>query len=338
MEDTFALSAPLGIAELERAIGRLASSALGRWGLEGAALKMINHSENVTYLVTPADSAAPVILRVHREGYHTLNGIRSELAWMHALQSEAGVKTPQAIPGIDGEEVQVVSHPALSTPRNCVLFAFIEGEEPKLGNLTEPFRQLGEVTARTHVHSLGWKRPAFFERTIWDFEHSLGAKPNWGPWTDGPDLTHDRLRLLTRLVDTLRRRLERFGQGNERFGLIHADFRLANLLIHRGDVRVIDFDDCGFGWLLYDAGTAVSFFEHQPEVPELMAAWSEGYRRVRPLSGDEEHELMTFVLLRRMILFAWIGSHSETELARQEGPAYSAGTCELAERYLSRYA
>ncbi len=326
------------IAELEEAIGKLAQAALGRWGLEGASLKMINHSENVTYLATPPGGAKPTILRVNRESYHSLNGIKSELAWMHALQSEAGVKTPQAIAGRDGEEVQTVSHPALPTPRHCVLFAFIEGEEPKLGNLIEPFKQLGEVTARTHEHSLRYKRPPFFERTIWDFEHSLGATPNWGPWTDGPDLTPERLRLLTRLTETLRYRLGRLGQGKDRFGLIHADFRLANLLIHERDVRVIDFDDCGLGWFLYDAGTAVSFFEHQPEVPELLTAWSEGYRRIRPLSAGDEHELMTFVLLRRMILFAWIGSHHETELARAEGPAYSADTCELAERYLSRYA
>ena len=42
-------------------------------------------------------------------------------------------------------------------------------------------------------------------------------------------------------------------------GLIHADFSLANLLIHKGDLRVIDFDDCGLGWFLYDAVTSVFF-------------------------------------------------------------------------------
>ena len=44
------------------------------------------------------------------------------------------------------------------------------------------------------------------------------------------------------------------------------------------------------------------------------------------------------MILRRMILFAWMGSHSETDLAKQEGPAYADGTCEKAEKYHSRYA
>jgi Ser/Thr protein kinase RdoA (MazF antagonist) len=319
------MSEMLSHESLMRSIGLLAEAALPRWGLEGAALQMINHSENTTYRVTPADGGRPVILRVHRPGYHSVDGIRSELAWMRALQAEGGVPTPQAIPGADGQDVQTVSHPSLGTPRNCVLFEFIEGAEPQQDHdLIEPFKRLGEVTARTHLHSMRWKRPAFFERTVWDFEHSIGGTPA-------------RLPLLQRLVAAMEKRLARYGQGADRYGLIHADFRLANLLIHQGDIRVIDFDDCGLGWFLYDAGTAVSFFEHRPEVPGLIDAWAEGYRRVRPLSKEDEAELPTFVILRRMILFAWMGSHAETDLAKQEGPAYAEGTCEMAEKYLTKF-
>jgi Ser/Thr protein kinase RdoA (MazF antagonist) len=331
------MSGMLTTEQLLRVIDELAAASLPRWGLDGAALKLINHSENWTYLVTPKGAARPVILRVHREGYHSLDGIRSELAWMRALQAEAGVKTPQAIPGKDGNDIQTVSHPSLPTPRNCVLFEFIDGIEPPQDNLMAPFRQLGEVTARCHNHSEGWTRPAYFERLSWDFEHSLGETANWGRWQDGPDCTPDRARLLQRAVDIMEKRLARFGQARNRYGLIHADFRLANLLVHQGDVRVIDFDDCGLGWFLYDAATAVSFFEDRADVPELMEAWKEGYRRERVLSAEDEHEIWTFILLRRMTLFAWMGSHAETDLARTEGPGYSTGTCELAERYLRQY-
>jgi len=319
-------------------IDQLAASALPRWGLGGAELTLINHSENWTYRVLPEGAGRPVILRVHREAYHTTDGIRSELAWMRALQAEAGVKTPQAIAGLDGADIQFVAPPGLGVSRNCVLFELIDGVEPPPDQLLPAFRQLGEVTARCHNHSEGWGRPPWFGRLCWDFEHSFGANANWGPWRNGPDCTPERERLLQRTVDLMERRLQRFGRGTSRYGLIHADFRLANLLVHEGDVRVIDFDDCGFGWFLYDAATAVSFFEDRADVPELMEAWKDGYRRRRVLPDGDEHELWTFIMMRRMTLFAWMGSHSETELARTEGPGYSAGTCELAERYLSRYA
>src|SRR5215470_12252459 len=92
--------------QLLQAVGHVAEAALPRWGLAGATLKMINHSENTTYLVTPVNGVRSVILRVHREGYHSIDGIKSELAWMHALQADANVLTPQAIRGLDGEEIQ----------------------------------------------------------------------------------------------------------------------------------------------------------------------------------------------------------------------------------------
>lgn len=331
------MSGMLTTEQLLKAIDEVAAASLPRWGLDGAELTLINHSENWTYRVMPKNAARPVILRVHREGYHSVNGIRSELAWMRALQAEGSVKTPQAIPGKDGADIQSVAHPALSAPRHCVLFEFIDGIEPPQDNLMAPFRQLGEVTARCHNHSQNWQRPPYFERLAWDFEHSFGPNANWGSWRDGPDCTPDRTKLLQRAVDLMERRLAAFGQGAERYGLIHADFRLANLLLHDGDVRVIDFDDCGLGWFLYDAGTAVSFFEDRADVPDLMEAWKEGYRRVRTLPKEDEDELWTFILMRRMTLFAWMGSHAETDLARTEGPGYSTGTCELAERYLSQY-
>jgi len=110
--------------------------------------------------------------------------------------------------------------------------------------------------------------------------------------------------LLARTVDVIEYRLAHLGKALHRCGLIHADFRLANLLIHEGNVRVIDFDDCGLGWFLYDAASAVTFFEDRPEVPALLDAWLEGYRRVRPLAKEDETELWTLIMMRRLTVFA----------------------------------
>jgi Ser/Thr protein kinase RdoA (MazF antagonist) len=59
---------------------------------------------------------------------------------------------------------------------------------------------------------------------------------------------------------------------------------------------------------------------------------------VAPLSPEDEAEIPTFVMLRRLLLVAWIGSHSETELAQSMGDAYTEGSCTLAEHYLGRFA
>ena len=321
------------------AIRLAAAAALRRYDLPaGATVTLINHSENATYRIDDPAGGGKWALRVHREDYHTRRGIESELEWMRALRDDADVHTPVPIAGRDGEPIQAVADARLPRPRYCVLFEWIDGVEPdEDGDLLGPFEQLGEVTARTHRHSRGWTRPANFERLVWDFETTLGGKPNWGPWRAAPGLDENSIELFGRMGRAIARRLEGFGKDALRYGLIHADFRLANLMICEGDTRVIDFDDCGSGWYLYDLATALSFMEERPDVPDLVAAWLKGYRRVIPVSVDEEEEIPTFLMLRRMLILAWMGSHAETDLAKELGVPYTETSRGLAEEYLAKF-
>jgi Ser/Thr protein kinase RdoA (MazF antagonist) len=220
-----------------------------------------------------------------------------------------------------------------------VLFEWETGAEPAEDGpgLKSSFETLGAITARMHAHVRDWKRPAGFERLTWDFDTSLGPTPHWGAWRDGMGLTPELQDLFQRTVDLIERRLAAFGKGPERFGLIHCDMRLANLLLDGDTTKVIDFDDCGFSWLLYDCATTVSFFEHKPEVPDLLEAWVRGYRSVSPLPAEDEAEIPTFVMLRRLLLVAWIGSHAETDLAQSMGVDYTRQTAPLCEAYLAMF-
>jgi Ser/Thr protein kinase RdoA (MazF antagonist) len=243
------------------------------------------------------------------------------------------------VKGKDSELIQSVKHPLMAMPRNVVLSEWENGSEPGIGDedLAGPFEVLGEITARMHLHSRQWRRPQGFERLTWDFETSIGARPHWGRWQHGMGLDREKIELFSQTVDLIGRRLERYGKGRDRFGLIHCDLRLANLLVDGKAVKVIDFDDSGFGWFMYDAATPVSFYEHDPKVPELIASWLKGYKRVTGLSKEDEQEIPTFVMLRRLLLVAWIGSHHETELAKSMGVPYTEGTVGLCEEYLRKF-
>jgi Ser/Thr protein kinase RdoA (MazF antagonist) len=317
----------------------LAEAATALYPLpERLSVKLINLSENATYKVEAPDGSRWA-LRIHRDGYHSKTAIASELAWLMDLRNTGVVTTPHPIKGRDGEIIQQLGHKRMSQPRNIVLFDWETGSEPGIGeDLSAPFEVLGEVTARMHLHAKQWKRPDWFTRHTWDFATSLGdQRPHWGRWRDGIGVDAEREKLFGRAVALIGRRLESYGKGPERFGLIHCDLRLANLLIDAMAVKVIDFDDCGFGWYMYDAATPVSFYEHEPQVPALIESWKTGYRRVIELSRQDEAEIPTFVMLRRVLLVAWIGSHHETDLAKSMGHPYTEGTMGLCEDYLRRF-
>jgi Ser/Thr protein kinase RdoA (MazF antagonist) len=316
-------------------IDDLAAAALPHFGLsERATATLCNVSENHTFRVEDPESPNGYALRVHRPGYRTAHQIESELQWVDALREDRAVDTCVPVRAPGGERVLHVHD------HNVVLWEWLPGSEPdpEGDEVLDGFRVLGAVSARMHAHARAWSRPAGFDRPPWDYDHTLGAAGAWGRWQDGLGMGPEELALLGRLDETIRQRLEAYGQSDERFGLVHADIRLANLLVDDGHVRVIDFDDSGFAWFMYDFATTVSFMEDHPRVPELQAAWLEGYRGVAPLDPADEAELDTFVMLRRLLLVAWIGSHHTfaTEAA-ELGAGFTTGTCALAERYLSTH-
>ncbi|KQY07350.1 aminoglycoside phosphotransferase [Mycobacterium sp. Root135] len=302
-----------------------------------ATLRLLNLSENATYEVVDSDTGVRSILRVHRKGYHSRPQIESELDWLDALRRDGNVTVPVVRPARDGRRVVTVDQDGIA--RYVVHFEMVAGVEPDEKMLAaSDFHTLGQITAALHEHSTTWARPNGFDRFAWDWRHSLGDRPRWGRWQDATGVGEAERRVLEPARDLLRRRLEEYGTGPEVFGLVHADLRLANLLVDgagpNSKITVIDFDDCGFGWHFYDFGTAVSFFEDDPAVPEWQDAWATGYRTRRPMSAADEAMLPSFVLLRRLLLLAWMGSHSHSKESQAMSITYAKGSCELAERYL----
>jgi Ser/Thr protein kinase RdoA (MazF antagonist) len=309
--------------------------AADSWGLSPATrLTLLNVSENATFRADDPEAPAPLVLRVHRPGYHTRAEIESELAWIAALRDGVVVETPAPVPSRDGAALVPLARGGET--RFAAAFAFMRGGEPSAADdLTAAFRDLGAICARLHVHARGWARPSGFARKTWDWETTVGGAPHWGDWREGMGLDDAGRVLIGRACEALRVRLDAFGKGPDRFGLVHADLRLANLLADGSRLGVIDFDDCGFGWFLYDFAAAVSFFEHDPRIPALAEAWVAGYRTVAPLSDADAARLPDFVLLRRILLTAWVASHAETPLAQEMGVAYTQGTVELCDRWLA---
>lgn len=317
--------------DLDRAV----QGCLGLWGYGADAVaRLINLSENHTYLVQQGSTKA--VLRVHRPGTHPRPDILSELDWMAALKRGGALETPDVIPGVDGGRVQQADLGAFGT-RFAVLFEFVPGASPGMDDdLEREYEILGGLAARAHLHAMAWTPPPEFSRVVWSAETLLGpGQPIFGDWRDCPHARDPaNLEVLEQVEAKVRAALEDLGTGPQDFGLIHADMRLANILVDGGEVRVIDFDDCGTGWFLYDFAAAVSFLEADPRVRIYKAAWLRGYRRIRDLPASAEALLDTFMMFRRFMLLAWIGSRITSPEPRALAPFFARVSAQLGQTYL----
>lgn len=328
---------PQSVDDARLAAGlRLASLALPRFGIEAdAQLDPLPLSENVALSVSPR-GRAPVVLRISRAQARTEGELRSELEWINALRTQSAVPVAGVVATLDGRSVVTLEDPATGQVYSLAVFEHVPGHEPDEAELPSVLPSLGRISAQLHEHSSQWQRPSWFTRGRWDLTAAFGPAPRWGDWRVGvPDPAQRRLLERTELV--ICERLRKFGTGPDRFGLIHADLRTANLLVDGDDCRVIDFDDCGFGWWLYDLATALTFYENHPDCDEMIAAWIGGYREIRPLSDVDEAEIPTLLLFRRLLTLAFLAGNAEIAVSREMLPALPAQTCDLAESYLLRF-
>ena len=313
-------------------------STLPHWEIpKTAEITLLSISENALWLVSDSLSKRKWIIRLHRPNYHNDTEILSELAWIEALQKETIIRIPRPIRCRDSSFLQSV-HVQNGTSYRVVVFDYLHGKEPLIGsNLTSWFKELGNISAILHQQSRKWKKPDFFTRKRWDFNNLIGPNAYWGNWRNAFNLDKISENILNQACKLLHRQTESYSYSADRFGLIHCDMRLANLLVHHQKLALIDFDDCGFCWFTYDFAASVSFMEHEPFIDDLKESWIKGYQQQTTLSKDEIESLPIFILLRRIQLTAWIATHAETKTAQYLKDHFTEGTVFLAKSYLKRY-
>lgn len=325
-----------------RAMESIARGALPHWRLEDADLTLLKHRENAVFRVTTQDRS--YALRVHRPGYHSDAALESEHHWIGAL-ADAGMAVPEVVPTAGGELFVTADIPGLAVPVQVDLFEWIDGRQ--FGSVesgvaeggqgaSEIYHTLGQVAADLHNCSAAWTPPPGFVRHAWD-EHGLaGEQPFWGRFWELASLTGEQRRLLLAARDKAYRELAALPKQPDTYGMIHADFSPENLLVDKQRVRLIDFDDAGFGWYLFELVTSLYFIRGEPYFDEAQQALIRGYRTRRPLDDAQLELLPLFFLARSFTYVGWVHTRPETDTARELTPMLVDASCELAEAWLDQ--
>jgi len=132
-----------------------------------------------------------------------------------------------------------------------------------------------------------------------------------GRFWDHPDLTPTQRREFLKARIVLQGLLRKLGKTPENYGLVHADFLPDNIIVGDAGLTIIDFDDCGYGWHLYEMATGFLPQIKQPFFDDLVAAYLEGYRRERHFSDDEAEFLPAFLMICGLNYLGWLQKRGE---------------------------
>ena len=323
-------------------ITSLARHALAKWGLPDQEPQLLNHRENTVFKIVLANGEAAA-LRVHRPGYHDLPSLLSELQWI-AMLLERGISVPEPVASLNGNLVERVSDQASGTERHVDVLGWMQGTP--LGRsgaaltfsptrLESIFHELGAVMAKMHAASDSWQRPEGFVRPGWSKEGLIGDKPLWGKFWQLPSITGEQSALFQIARVRATHDLGGLATGSGSYGLIHADLVRENVFVSEGGISLIDFDDCGLGWRMFDLATALYKNRHEPSYREIEALLLAGYQTVRRLADDEMAALPLFTLLRSFSYIGWAQARLDEPGMAARLAKYIDDACLLSRSYLT---
>ncbi len=297
-----------------------ARRALQHFPVDAGDMKFIRAGENLTYRVYARDGERSYVLRLHRPGYNALSALNSERLWTNALLND-GIRAPQAICSLTGENYVSVTIPEAAETRWAGLSLWVKGdllsshldsEQTPLETCTSYLFALGALIGAIHCQASSWTPPRGFSRHRLDADALIGGQPLWGPFWKHQALSAPERALLERTRDTIHKALLKYGEPESTFTLIHGDPHAQNVIVAAEGLTLIDFDDAAFGWHQYDLAVALQPYAGTPRFDAFHDALIKGYRSRRRISDRDLSLVPMFVLARQLAQIGW--SHTRPEL------------------------
>jgi Ser/Thr protein kinase RdoA (MazF antagonist) len=322
----------------------LARKAAQLWGGGSTEPILLKRRENAIFRIELHDGKSAA-LRLHRPQYHSDVALLSELQWMAHLK-EQGFWVPEPLLTSQGLSLAIVSTPELPEPRQVDCLSWIEGTP--LGYAGVPlglsgvaieqiFEALGATLGRMHGLAQSWTQPPDFNRHCWNISGFFGPTAIWGDPIASSYLDKSQHCRVAEAREKAVRLLNQFGSAPDRFGIIHADLARENILISDTSIRIIDFDDCGFGWFMYDLAVALYPNRREPLYPVIRQSLLKGYRSARKIV-DDELLLPLFLALRAFALIGWIETRGDDAFSANHKALVCSNAYAVIEEFLEQEA
>ena len=307
---------------------QLAELALEAYGLRGARLTFLRYFANITYRV---DLPGPVPEErdpgPYRPNRYLLRVLisddweyaKGEMTWLAALSREAGLPVPRPVPTLEGGLLARVATPGVPRGRIVSLMRWVDGRKPPARLHRRHLRAWGQMVGRLHRFAASWQPPEGFRRYVWDWEGLLGGRGFGSTVHELVASMPEHLQEPFMVVSHQARGvMEALGKGPDTYGMVHGDMYPDNLLFKGDQVLPIDFEDCGFGYWLWDIAVALSEQPWTEEWYRRRDAFLAGYEAVRTLPASQLEQLDLFVAAQYATGVLWASQFIVDDPARRD--------------------
>ena len=298
-----------------RRLRKLAETALVEYGLSDANLKFQHYEGNVIFradmpgksLPKPDDIFVPNRYNLRILSMNDPKTTEGELIWLAALRDEAGLPVPEPVPTPDDRLFIILKTPGVPHGRIVSLMHWVDGQQLTAKSLRpQHVKAWGQLVGRLHKFATTWKPPEDFTRFHWDWDGILGNGVLQEPVDELIASMPEKYRVPFEAISAeTKSAMAALGTKPEVYGMVHIDMYLENVLFKAGEPRIIDFEDCGFGYYLYDLAITLSQWLWNDEMSWFREVFLDGYTQTHSLTNEHLKYLDLFIGTRFADFTLW---------------------------------
>jgi Ser/Thr protein kinase RdoA (MazF antagonist) len=242
------------------------------------------------------DRGRKTALRVGaRDRIHPPETEAVETAWLTALRAETGIDAPLPIANREGSFVTTVEAAGVPEARTCVRFEWARGRRLSETMNDAGAEAVGRLLAQLHAHGAtfdgGRRQPVLIG------DRALGfTLPDLIPRNDPVDGT-----MLGEALDRCQSAIDAlWARPPHPPHILHGDLHPNNVLVWRGHLTPIDFQDLLWGFEIQDVSITTSSFEWYPDSAALAASFRAGYEQLRAWPAEDDALLGTLIAARHL--------------------------------------
>lgn len=238
------------------------------------------------------------LLRLTIPEYVGFELIKGEVDWVNYL-ADNGVNVPRVIPSENGKLVEVIEVDSSSFA--AIAFEKVEGRKIDFSNADEwnakLFERYGKIMGKMHALT---KRYESKNRSL--------TRLQWHEqdWFDIDTYLPQSESLARRKCHDLIKMTHTLPKDRNSYGLIHGDAHPWNLLLHKGDIILTDFDFCEYNRFVSDIAVAL-FYALMAPIEGMdkisfarcfMENFMSGYTKANSIEAYWMKQIPTFLRLR----------------------------------------
>ena len=264
------------------------------------SLRLITNDWNAVFRIDTTEGKRYVIRVCIPE--FTPEETRSEMMWMSALNADSPINVPSPLKTIDGDYLTISSIEGVLEPRICTVFEWVQGKT--FEDITPELAfEWGKISAHLHEHAKTFTPPAGFTRVTNNSAFPFPSHVLVLFEEENEAFVTDHA-LFKQALEKVNADIKSLFEAEEKPRILHGDLHLWNLMHHKGQFTVIDFEDMMWGYPVQDIGISL-YYVRAYYNDALTEQFRRGYEHITHWPDKTGTQVATGIMARSLNISTW---------------------------------